>query len=334
MAGISHYYDFSRIRSYGARYLMIVGSRGTGKTYGAKKIAIANAIKKGEQFIYLRRHRVEQKGRFTFFDDIAHEFPGYEFAVHGNDAVMRLEGGDKEEKWQTIGYFCTLSISQAQKSVAYPFVTTVIFDEFIIENPQIRYLDDEVRVFNNFYLTVDRYKDKTTVFMLSNSASIMNPYMLKWKIWPTSEFVKGGDGFIVCHFADDTQFKNDVARTRFGKFVMETDEEYASYAIDNQFKDNTDDFIGKKSGRAEYYCTVRTKNGCFSVWMDLPMVTVQTYRPKKEVIYCIDVKSLREGDIYVKPNDRIMQILRNKWRRGLMIFDSPKSRNTFTEVFK
>lgn len=29
MAGISHYYDFSRVRSYGARYLMIVGSRGT-----------------------------------------------------------------------------------------------------------------------------------------------------------------------------------------------------------------------------------------------------------------------------------------------------------------
>ena len=167
---ITHYYDFSRVRSYGARYLMIVGSRGTGKTYGAKKIAISNAIKKGEQFIYLRRHRVEQKGRFTFFDDIAHEFPGYEFAVRGNDAVMRMEG---DKKWDTIGYFSVLSTSQAQKSTAYPLVTTVIFDEFIIENPQIRYLDDEVRVFNNFYLTVDRYKDETTVFMLSNSASIM-----------------------------------------------------------------------------------------------------------------------------------------------------------------
>ena len=169
---ITHYYDFSRIRSYGARYLMIVGSRGTGKTYGAKKIAITNAIKKGEQFIYLRRHRVEQKGRFTFFDDIAHEFPGYEFAVHGNDAVMRMEG---DKKWNTIGYFSVLSTSQAQKSTAYPLVTTVIFDEFIIENPQIRYLDDEVRVFNNFYLTVDRYKDKTTVFMLSTFAGFNSP---------------------------------------------------------------------------------------------------------------------------------------------------------------
>ena len=68
--------------------------------------------------------------------------------------------------------------------------------------------------------------------------------------------------------------------------------------------------------------------------MDLPMVTVQAYRPKREFIYCIDHKSMREGDIYVKTNDRIMQILRNKWRRGLMMFDSPKSRNTFTEVFK
>lgn len=328
---ITHYYDFSRVRSYGARYLMVVGSRGTGKTYGAKKIAIKNAIEKGEQFIYLRRHKVEQKGRFTFFDDIAHEFPGYEFSVQGNNAVMRLEG---DKKWQTIGYFCVLSISQAQKSVAYPMVTTIIFDEFIIENPQIRYLDNEVTVFNNFYLTVDRYKDKTTVLMLSNSASIMNPYMLKWDVRPTSEFVRAGDGFIVCHFADDTQFKNDVAQTRFGKFIMSTDEEYANYAINNEFKDNTDDFIGKKSGKADYYCSIRTKNGCFSVWTDLPMITVQEYRPKREVMYCIDHKTMKEGDIYVKNNDKIMQVLRNRWRRGLILFDTPKSRNTFTEIFK
>ena len=328
---ITHYYSYDRIRSYNARYLMTVGSRSTGKTYGAKRIAIKNAIEKGEQFIYLRRHRVEQKGRFTFFDDIAHEFPGWEFAVHGNDAVMRPEG---EKGWQKIGYFCVLSISQAQKSVAYPLVTTVIFDEFIIENPQIRYLDDEVRVFNNFYLTVDRYKDKTVVFMLSNSASIMNPYMLAWDIRPTSEFVKAGDGFIVCHFADGTQFRNDVAQTRFGKFILSTDEEYADYAINNKFKDDTDQFIGKKSGRANYYCTVRTQAGCFSVWTDLPFFAVQEYRPKKEIMYCISHKCMREGDIYVKPNDRIMQMMRNAWRRGFMVFDSSKSRNIFTEIFK
>ena len=331
MTGISHYYNFDKIRSYGARYLMIVGSRGTGKTYGAKKIVINNAIRKGEQFIYLRRNKVEQKGRFTFFDDIAHEFPGYEFAVHGNNAVMRLEG---DKKWQTIGYFSVLSISQAQKSVAYPLVTTIIFDEFIIENSQIRYLDNEVKVFNNFYLTVDRYKDKTTALMLSNSASIMNPYMLDWNIRPDSEYVRAGDGFIACHFADDTLFKNDVAQTRFGKFVMSTDEEYADYAINNKFKDNTTDFIGKKSGKADYYCTIRTRNGTFSVWTDLPMFTIQSYRPKREVMYCIDHRVMKEGDIYVKSNDRIMQMLRNSWRRGLILFDSPKTRNTFTEIFK
>lgn len=331
MGRISHYYSYDRIRSYGGTYLMVVGARGTGKTFGAKKIAIKNAIEKGEQFIYLRRHRVEQKGRFTFFDDIAHEFPGYEFAVHGNNAVMRLEG-DKE--WQTIGYFAVLSISQAQKSVAYPLVTTVIFDEFIIENPQIRYLPDEVKVFNNFFLTVDRYKDKTSVYMLSNSASIMNPYMLHWNIRPSREFVKAASGFIVCHFADDTLFRNDVAQTKFGQFILSTDEEYASYAIGNEFKDNHENFIGKKSGRAHYYCTIRTETGCFSVWTDLPFFAVQEYRPKKEVMYCISHKFMREGDIYVKPNDRIMQMLRNAWRRGFMVFDTPKSRNTFSEIFK
>jgi len=122
------YYSFSNVLSYAGVFNMIMGARGLGKTYGAKKIVIKNAINKGQQFIYLRRYKTELKGRNSFFADIQHEFPNEEFRVDGQYAQRKVG-----KKWETIGYFIPLSTAQANKSIAYPNVYTIIFDEFIIQ---------------------------------------------------------------------------------------------------------------------------------------------------------------------------------------------------------
>ena len=83
----SKYYNFDRIRSYNRMFNMIVGARGCGKTFGAKRIAIKNFIKKGEQFVYVRRYKSEIKEdrKFEqFFDDIRQEFPDHELTIKGN----------------------------------------------------------------------------------------------------------------------------------------------------------------------------------------------------------------------------------------------------------
>ena len=51
------YYDYDKISSYNATFNMIITNRGFGKTYGAKKRAINKFLKKGEQFIYVRRYK-------------------------------------------------------------------------------------------------------------------------------------------------------------------------------------------------------------------------------------------------------------------------------------
>ena len=116
------YYSFDKIYSYNAIYNFIVGARGLGKTYGWKKKVIAAAIKRGDQFIYLRRYKDELKAsRNTFFADIYHEFPKWDFRINGEYAEMapaktREEG--KKRVWQVIGHFMPLSIAQGRKSVA------------------------------------------------------------------------------------------------------------------------------------------------------------------------------------------------------------------------
>ena len=85
------YYSFSRVLSYNGVYNMVMGARGLGKTYGAKKIVIKNAIEKGQQFIYLRRYKTELRGRNSFFTDIQHEFPDEQFRVEGPYAQRLVE---------------------------------------------------------------------------------------------------------------------------------------------------------------------------------------------------------------------------------------------------
>lgn len=331
------YYNFNRLYSYNATYNFCVGGRGLGKTYGAKKQVIKNYIRRGEMFIYLRRYKTELVSRQTFFADIAHEFPKHDFRIHGNLAQIALMAtrDTKNRDWQTMGYFISLSTAQSMKSVAFPKVTTIIFDEFIIEKGNIQYLPSEADVFNNFYSTVDRYQDKTKVLFLANSVSIMNPYFLKYEIAPDqeNEFVVRSDGFIVAHFPDSEKFANSVYETNFGRFIKDTD--YAEYAVSNTFMDNHDNLINPKDSNARYMFTLETKNGKFSVWFNMftSEYTVQEKLPKQQLLFTIVPERMDSDKTLMTFNDKPMQYLRTAFRNARVTFDKPQTRNTFIEIF-
>jgi len=333
------YYNFDKIYSYNAMFNFLVGSRGLGKTYGSKLKVLRKAVRSGEQFIYMRRYKEElQTSAKTFFADIENEFPDWDFQTTGWKAEMSPVSKREEKKrpWKTIGYFIPLSRAQSMKSVAFPLVTTIIFDEFIIEKGAIHYLPNEAEAFQNFYSTVDRWKDKTKVFFLANSVSIMNPYFLAYNIKPdeVGELFTFGDGFGLCHFVDAKDFTSEVYQTKFGRFIQGT--EYADYAVASEFKDNGDNLIRQKSADAKYNYTIETKQGTFSVWSSWSSQDyfIQERRPKEESIFTMIPDRMDNGKTFITYNDRMVQVLRTAWRNGSAYFDSSKSRNAFTEIFK
>jgi hypothetical protein len=333
------YYNFDTLFSYNGVYNFLVGARGLGKTYGAKKQVIKNFLRRGEQFIYLRRYKDELKtSKASFFADIEHEFPNYDFRVNAFQAEMATSEtrGKKQRDWVPMGWFVPLSTAQSLKSVAFPKVTMIIFDEFIIEKGTIHYLPNEATAFTNFFSTVDRSKDKTRVLFLANSVSIMNPYFLEYDIKPdqVGEFVRKYNGFVVCHFADSAEFAKGVYRTRFGQFIQNT--EYADYAIGNEFQDNNDNLIGLKTSKAKYTYSIETKNGTFSVWIDWdgPYYFIQEKLPKQQTLFTIMPERMKDGKILTSYNDKMVQLLRTAFRNGNAYFDTAKSRNAFIEIFK
>lgn len=347
------YYDWGRVLSHVAIYCFIVGARGLGKTHGAKKSAVKNALEKGHQFIYVRRYKTElTPSRNTFFADIEHYFPEWEFRTHGgmaqatefvDPALFETEAEYKKaikgRTWITIGYFVALSTAQTQKSVSYPQVRVIIFDEFIIEKGAFHYLPNEADVFNNFYSTVDRGRkeNEVRVYFLANSVSIMNPYFMAYKIRPDQlpEFSTSHNNFILCHFPDSAHFAESVYETRFGKFIQGT--EYADYAIGNTFRDSHEELLGGKPSHADYIFTLETSQGTFSIWYDQRKAEyyAQRKRPKgNESVYTLVPEKMSSDKILMTFQDKPLSILRTCFRQGKVHFDEPETRNAFIEIFR
>jgi hypothetical protein len=344
------YYDYRKALSYNCVFNFIVGGRGLGKTYGAKRLGIRNCLNKGEEFIYLRRYKEELKAaRDTFFADIEAEFPNHDARLFGNkgqvspilirdnsESETEWKARNKNRVWTTACYFVALSVAQGQKSVAFPKVTLVIFDEFIIERAtNSGYLKGEVSALLNFYNTVDRGQDKTRVLLLANSVSIMNPYFAEWEIRPDKlpELSTMKDGFILCHFPDSALFATSIYQTRFGKFIAGT--EYADYAIGNQFKDANDTLIEDKTSNAKYKYSLETEAGIFSVWYDMSQSTyfVLSKRPGNERLLTLVSETMDKNKIRVSFTEPVLKSLRSAFNRGSVVFDKPSSRNAFVPVF-
>lgn len=342
------YYSFERIMSYQATYMFVNGGRGLGKTYGAKKMALSRAIKTGEQFIYLRRYKTEMVAKNTFFADVGPEFPDWDFRINGNQAEFAPVStrDEKKRQWAIAGYFISLSTAQTQKSVAFPLVTLIIFDEYIIEKGALHYLPNESDVFNNFYSTVDRWKDKTRVLFLANSVSIMNPYFIEYDIRPTQDSKEFGAShqyvdktgakrkFIAWHFADAAEFQASVYQTAFGQFIKAT--AYADYAVGNTFQDNNDRLIKVKDSEARYAYTIKTPRSSFSVWVNHieGLYYIQKKLPKSQMVYVTDPSLMDETTILLRATDPLLKYLHKAFRKGKLYSDTPNTRNRFIDISK
>lgn len=341
------WYDFSTLWSYNGFYNMVLGARGTGKTFGAKIKGIKDAIHKGTEFIYLRRYKDEIKfSKDGFFADVVAEnkFPNIVFKVdgtkgywdHKQDADYTGDEVDpKDRDWKVCVHFFALSVGGQIKSQSFPNVTLLIYDEFVIEKGNIQYLPNEVKKFNDFYSTIDRYTGKTRALFLSNSVSIMNPYFLAWNIEPEpgEDWLLRSNGFIVIHFHKDEAFTNAVLATPFGRFIQGTD--YADYAVGNTFADNNRLMIGEKTPDAQYRYSLETMSGgTMSIWYDRPhrVWYAQRKRPKQESVYTLDPANVSPSKTLMINSDQPLSVIKTAFRHGRLFFDAPQTRNAFREL--
>lgn len=350
------YWDIDRTLTHNALFYVITGTRGCGKSYGAKKRAIKNWINKGEQFGYIRRTKDDLKeSAKEFFKDVAREFPDYEFRVDGNKFYGRLsvdEDTKKAKAWSdddVIGYGFNLTTGSNKKSIPYPNVTMLIYDEFMLDDQssQQRYMKNEVRALLNLYETVARPGSdhpRTVLFMLANNTSVNNPYFLMWDLKITDKPDKNGKMIwhhptrpIVVENVVNSAFIENKKKTEFYKVISGTG--YDDYSINNTFINDDNTFVEKRVSTAKPYFKFVYKGQKFGVWISLIeglMWVSDKYDPGHPVTYSITMKDHKPNTMFLKSRRHAVHFNNfiQAYKEGLVRFESPLIKSMCYEVIK
>ena len=320
------YYDYDKISSYNATFNMIITNRGFGKTYGAKKRAINKFLKKGEQFIYVRRYKSElKKVKDKFFEKVKKEFEGHEFEIKGFTAYI-----DKK----VAGYLIPLSTSLSEKSNEYPNVTTILFDEFLIDKSYIRYLDNEVETLLDLVYTVQRERENVRVYLLGNNVTTVNPYFDYFNINPNpnERFSLYQNGELVVSYETSNEFINKMKSTKFGKLVSGTN--YEDFAIENKSQRDNRSFVSK--------LPISKCHPLFSLTLDNKTVFVYWYADlfyfsnhgTIMTNYVLDGNSHSENMILLTSKEPMLKGLVKAFSQGKCRFQTQSIKETSLQIFK
>lgn len=324
------YWDCHDLLTRNGMFNFAIGGRGTGKTYDAKYKRIRHFLKTGKRFIYLRRYKTEFEDKDKFFADIVDNFPEHEFDVRGMTGFIRPASDEEKNphKWEPLCYFVTLANALTKKSVPYPDVDMIIFDEFIIDKGSLHYCSNEVKQFLDFYNTVDRFEDRCRVLFLANAVTLTNPYFIYWRLKPRKEkrFCSAAGGTVVCEMVQSEKFRAKVDKTKFGQLIKGT--AYYDYAVGNSFRDDNNAFIARKTEEAQFYYAIKFDGRSVGVWVDYDEGNYYVCGkiPKNARVITLTKDDMQPNLVMIERNSIYMRSLKRMYMQGSVFFDSIETR--------
>lgn len=205
------FYEIQRtIKAYpNAHYYVVYGERSNGKTYSSLNYALERWAKAGEEFAYIRRYAedIRPKNLSSLFSShvdngvISRLTDGKWDGISYSSARFYLNHTDeKGNTWKNeipIGYAFDINSMEHNKSLSFPKVTTIIFDEFLSRSG---YLPNEFVLFTNLISTIVRLRDNVKIIMLGNTVNKTCPYFSEMGLTHVKE--QKQDTIDVYHYAD------------------------------------------------------------------------------------------------------------------------------------
>lgn len=322
------YYNYDKLFSYNFLIAFVIGERGVGKSFNAKLAVLKKFIKSGEQFIYLRRYKTElDSALVTFWSDLQsnHYFDDLNLEVKTSKMITKFlcDG-------EVCGYAVALSTSNVLKSTSFPNVTTIIFDEFLIDTGgSHRYLKHEVTMFLDLVETVGRLRDNLKVILLGNALNVhASPYFCYWNLElpeNDSEFRTFKDGAIVVNYIKNYEYRKAKKASRFGKLIDGS--VYGSYAIDNQILHENNSFISTKPKSSIMECILIINGTCYGLWngKDGYMYISDKFDPNFPHKFVFNYSDHTEGTVFENTRENLwMAIVIRAYKLGFLKFESQK----------
>lgn len=320
------YWDYKKTLSRNCLFNFIIGDRGIGKTYGCKQWAIDDFLKNEKQFVYVRRFNTEFVKIKKFFDDIKLDYINHTFEVKDKNFI--IDG-------KVAGTYIALSTGKIEKSVPFPFVNKIIFDEFILDEGYHNYIPDEVTNFLELYSTIARLRDVRVMF-ISNALTQTNPYFLYFDLdipYQKKILMKND---ILIEIATKGDYVDIAKQTRFGKIIGGTP--YGNYAFGSEFLRDSDTFIAKKPYKSTYVFTMKYKGNTFGVWCDPEtgyMYVSLDYMPNFKIVYSLSINDHTPNTVLLKgKGNSLLESFVKRYKVGAVRFENMNIKNLCQEVLK
>lgn len=216
------YWNPKRIKKTKAKIKIVFGMRSNGKTTGCLLEGLEKTVKtlegRHEQTVYLRRWEDEVKPK----NDISSLYNGIlrfwnvEKKTNGkyNTIIYKArkfyfakvdDGKTIEIDTTPLCYCLAVSQNEHYKSLSYPDVTTIVFDEFLSENHQ--YLPNEFKRFTSILSTVIRSRTDVDIYMCGNTVDLNSIYWQEFRITELFKKMKEGD---IVHYKPQNR-QTDIA---------------------------------------------------------------------------------------------------------------------------
>lgn len=326
---MSKYYDISTILSYNKILNFIIGQRGGGKTFGAKKWAINDFLKRGNEFIWIRHFKQEIKQlKRNFWDDIIHSglYPDVEFSISGDKLYINNK---------LCGYLIALSTSNQLKSSSYPKVNKIIFDEFIFEKGHNHYRGDEVNDFVNLLDTIIRDRDNCRAVLIANNVQTTNPYFHYFNIRgdQTKRFVFDHNRGICIEFYTGDVYAQERLKTRFGQLINGT--EYGDFSLYNKPLHDNNEFIQKRPNNSKFMYALLWKGYYIGVWYDIKndLIYMSNQYDSSGIIFSMTTEDHVPKTLFLREFKKMSQIrdIKYAYSVGCLYFENQMIKRYFLD---
>ena len=180
------YLSAKKVKKIKANYILLIGERSNGKSYCVKSICIKSAYENKKLFVYLKRYDLEVKDSLcvAYFADMpVQELTNGEYTtIDVFRKGIYLANIDPETgkaiRGQKIGLCHSLSGAEHYKSLQFPDVENIIYEEIISQKGE--YLYREADQLQHYISSIFRNTRTGKVYMIGNKLSRMCPYYKDW----------------------------------------------------------------------------------------------------------------------------------------------------------
>ena len=170
----------------------VYSGRNRGKSFEISSQLIADAWYDKKQFGYIRRNDCTSYDIEQYFEDkrdfISDMTDGLYCGITRQKGKLKFFSEESDEETGEVnrivgddcGYFFALSRQASYKSLQYPEVYNLIYEEVLTDGS---YLSSEPEKLMNLYSTVRRSKEDFRMWLVSNTVSVVNPYSNSWGIY-------------------------------------------------------------------------------------------------------------------------------------------------------